>query len=95
MKKLRTKGSFILKDKERFFKVIAVKPVGSNRYAFDCRDLESKSNIVLTFTMSGLIEALNKASQFMKRPEDMLLFDLDNDGLWKVIPKEQYEKIAK
>jgi len=42
MKKLQTKGTFILKDKGRFFKVITVKPVGDNRYVFGCRELCSE-----------------------------------------------------
>jgi hypothetical protein len=42
MKKLQVKGSFFLKDKGRFFKVITVRPVGDNRYVFDCRELDSK-----------------------------------------------------
>jgi len=42
MKKLQVKGSFFLKDKGRFFKVITIRPVGDNRYVFDCRELDSK-----------------------------------------------------
>jgi hypothetical protein len=51
MKKLQVKGSFFLKDKGRFFKVITVRPVGDSRYVFDCRELDSKKSEVLTFRL--------------------------------------------
>jgi hypothetical protein len=48
MKKLQVKGSFFLKDKGRFFKVITIRPVGDNRYVFGCRELGSKKSEVLS-----------------------------------------------
>jgi hypothetical protein len=49
MKKLQAEGSFFLKDKGRFFKVTTIRPVGDNRYVFDCRELDSKKSEVLTW----------------------------------------------
>ena len=62
MKKLQVKGTFILKDKGRFFKVITVRPVGDNRYVFGCRELCSEKSEVLTFRLLGLLGAMEAAS---------------------------------
>jgi len=62
MKKLQVKGSFFLKDKGRFFKVITVRPVGDNRYVFGCRELCSEKSEVLTFRLLGLLDAMEAAS---------------------------------
>ena len=95
MKKLQTKGTFILKDKGRFFKVITVKPVGDNRYVFDCRELVSKKSEVLTFRMLGLLEAMDAAARVMTDPKDILLMDLDNQGKWKILTKEEVDRISR
>jgi len=97
LKKLRSKGTFILKNKGRYFKVITVTPVGGNQYVFDCEELQSRRSEVLTVGLLGLDEALDKAAPFMKDPKDILLMSLDKEdnGLWKVIPKEQVEKLEK
>ena len=51
----------------------------------------------MTVGLLGLHEALDKAAPFMKDPKDILLMSLDKEdkGLWKVIPKEQVEKLEK
>jgi len=66
MEKLQVKGSFFLKDKGRFFKVITVRPVGDNRYVFGCRELDSKKSEVLTFRMLGLLDAMDAAASVMR-----------------------------
>jgi hypothetical protein len=95
MKKLQVKGSFFLKDKGRFFKVITVRPVGDNRYVFDCRELDSKKSEVLTFRMLGLLDAMDATASVMKDPKDILLIDLDNKGKWKIMTKDQIDKVLK
>ena len=95
MKKLQTKGTFILKDKGRWFKVNTVRPVGDNSYVFDCRELDSKKSEVLTFRMLGLLDAMDAAARVMTDPKDILLMDLDNQGKWKIITKGQIQKAAK
>jgi hypothetical protein len=97
LKKLQSKGTMILKTKGRYLKVITITPVGGNQYIFDCRELESRHRTVLTVGLLGLHEALDKAAPFMKDPKDILVMSLDKEdnGLWKVIPKEQVEKLEK
>jgi hypothetical protein len=87
----------ILKTEGRYLKVITVTPVGGSQYVFDCRDLESRRSEVLTVGLLGLQEALDSAAPFMKHPKDILLMSLDKEdnGSWKVIPKEQVEKLEK
>ena len=95
MKKLQVKGTFILKDKGRWFKVITVRPVGDNRYVFDCRELVSKKSEVLTFRMLGLLDAMDAAARVMTDPKDILLVDLDNQGKWKILTKNEVDKISR
>jgi len=95
MKKLQVKGTFILKDKGRFFKVITVRPVGDNMYVFDCRELDSKKSEVLTFRLLGLLEAMDAASRVMRDPKDVLLVDLDNQGKWKILSKDEVDRISR
>ena len=75
MKKLQVKGSFFLKDKGRFFKVITVRPVGDNRYVFGCRELDSKKSEVLTFRLLGLLDAMEAAASVTRDPKDILLVE--------------------
>ena len=95
MKKLQVKGSFFLKDKGRFFKVITVRPVGDNRYVFGCRELGSEKSEVLTFRLLGLLDAMDSAARVMKDPKDILLIDLDNQGKWKILTKDQIDRTIK
>jgi hypothetical protein len=95
MKKLQVKGTFILKDKGRWFKVITVRPVGDNRYVFDCRELDSKKSEVLTFRLLGLLEAMDAAARVMKDPKDILLMNLDNQGKWKILSKDEVDRITR
>jgi hypothetical protein len=77
--------------------VIVVKPLGDHQYVFDCKELESGRSEVFIVSLLGFHEALNKATPFMKNPRDILLVSLDKEdnGLWKVIPREQVEKLEK
>ena len=77
--------------------MITVRPVGGNQYVSDCKELGSRRSEVLTVDLLGLHEALDEAASFMKDPKDVLLMSLDKEdnGLWKVIPKEQVEKLEK
>jgi len=95
MKKLQVKGSFFLKDKGRFFKVITVRPVGDNRYVFGCRELDSEKSEVLTFRLLGLLDAMEAAASVMRDPKDVLLVDLDDQGKWKIMTKDQVDKATK
>jgi hypothetical protein len=97
MKKLPVKGSMILKFGGLYLKVITITPAGGNQYVFDCTKLESRHPMVLSVTLLGLHDALDKAAPFMKDPKDILLMSLDeqDQGQWKVIPEEQVEKLEK
>jgi hypothetical protein len=95
MKKLQVNGSFFLKDKGRFFKVITMRPVGDNGYVFDCRELYSEKSEVLTFRMLGLLDAMEAAARVMKDPKNVFLVNLDNQGKWKILTKDQIDKATK
>jgi hypothetical protein len=68
MKKLQVKGSFFLKDKGRFFKVITVKPIGEYRYVFGCRELCSEKSEVLSAHENLSLEDLAKTAEILARP---------------------------
>ena len=85
----RVKGTLILRRHRRFFKVITLRGLGNNRYSFECKDIETRQSRVLEFEMLGLLEAMDHAASVMKNPQDVLLMDLDNQGKWKIVTKEQ------
>jgi hypothetical protein len=95
LKKLLTKGTFILRNKGHFFKAITVRSVGDSRYVFDCRKLDSKKSGVLTFRMLGLLEAMDTAARVMRDAKDILLMDLDNQGKWKILSKDEVDRISR
>jgi hypothetical protein len=88
-------GTFILKHKGRFYKVLKVEHNVGSRFAFECKDIETKQSQVLQFEMSGLLEALDSAASVMKDSKDILLMDLDNQGKWKIMTKDQIDKATK
>jgi len=90
----RVKGSFFLKDKGRFFKVITVRGTG-NRYVFECMDVESKQRQVFTYEMLGLPEVFDAAASVMTYPKDILLVDLDNQGRWKMLSRDEVDRISR
>ena len=45
--------------------------------------------------MLGILEAMDKAASKLKDPKDILLIDLDNQGKWKIMAKDQIDKALK
>ena len=45
--------------------------------------------------MLGMLEAMDSAASVMKDPKDILLIDLDNQGKWKIMTKDQIDKTLK
>ncbi len=89
----RTKGTMILRCGGRFYKVPKLRSSGENTYTFECKDLDPKENKILQFTLSGLLEAANRAFKIMKKPKDIFFLDLDHGGEWKIVSEDQLNKI--
>jgi hypothetical protein len=90
----RVKGTMILKREGRFFKVVTVRGTG-HRYVFECVDIDSKQRQVFTYEMLRLLEAFDAAASMMRDPKDILLVDLDDQGKWKIMTKDQIDKATK
>jgi len=45
--------------------------------------------------MLGMLEAMDAAASVTKHPEDILLMDLDNQGKWVIMTKDQISKALK
>jgi hypothetical protein len=88
------KGTMILKRGNRFFKVITVRGTG-NRYVFECVDIDSKQGQVFTYEMLGVLEAFDAAASTTRNPKDILLLDLDNQGKWKILSKDEVNRITR
>jgi hypothetical protein len=43
--------------------------------------------------MLGMLEALDSAASVMKASKDILLIDLDNQGKWKIMTKDQIARL--
>jgi len=93
--KAHIKGTFILRRKGRFYKVITARRTGGNWWTFECKDLETKQSRSLRYEMLGMLEAMDAAAKVTKDPQDILLLDLDNQGKWKIMTKNQTEKALK
>jgi len=93
--KSRIKGTFILRRRGRFFKVTTTRHSGGSWWTFECKDIESKQNRVFKYEMLGMLEALDSAASVMKDPKDILLIDLDNQGKWKIMTRDQIDKAMK
>jgi hypothetical protein len=93
--KSQIKGTLILRRKKRFYKVVALKRTEGNWWAFECRDLKTMQGSSFRYEMLGMLEAMDAAYSVMKDPKDIMLIDLDNQGRWKIIPKDQIDKVAK
>jgi len=91
----RIKGTLILRRRGRFFKVITTRRTGGNWWTFECKDIETKQNRVFKYEMLGMLEAMEAAASVMKDPKDILLLDLDNQGKWKIMTKDQIDKALK
>lgn len=51
--------------------------------------------MTLTFRISGLLEAMDKATRYMKDPKGHSDNGFGHEGQWKVISSDDVEKIAK
>jgi hypothetical protein len=89
----RTKGTMILRYSGRFYKVIKVRSHGDNSYTFECKDLDTKKSQVLKFSLSGFLEAADKAFKVMKSPKDIFFLDLDSGGKWKIVNEDKLRKL--
>ena len=76
--KIQIKGTFILRRKGGFYKVIKTRHTGDNWWRFECKDIDSKQDVSFNFEMLGMFEALDSAASVMKNPKDILFMDLDN-----------------
>ncbi|MCJ7634454.1 hypothetical protein MUP77_18935 [Candidatus Bathyarchaeota archaeon] len=89
----RTKGTMILRYNGRFYKVIKVRSRGDKNYIFECKDIDSKQSKTLKLSLSGFLEAVDKALPAMKSPKDFFFLDLDNKGEWKVVNEDQIRRL--
>ena len=92
--KIQIKGTFILRRKGRFYKVIKTRHTEGNWWTFECKDIDSKQDVLFNFEMLGLLKALNSAAFVMKNPKDILFMDF-NQGKWAILTKEQLDKALK
>ena len=51
----------ILRYSGRFYKVIKVRSRGDNSYTFECKDIDTKQDKTLKFSLSGFLEAADYA----------------------------------
>lgn len=77
----------------RFYKVINVRSHGDNNYTFECKDIETKQSRTLKFSLSGFLEAADRAFSIMKNPKDIFFLDLDNEGKWEVVSEDQIRRL--
>jgi len=75
--------------------VITARRAGGNRRTFECRDIESKQNRRFKYEMVGMLEAMDSAASMMKDPKDTLLIDIDNQGEWKMMTKDQMARVLR
>jgi len=75
--------------------VITTGSAGGSWWTFECKDVESKQNQVFKYQMLGMLEAMDAAASKLKDPKDILLIDLDNQGKWKIMTKDQIDKTLK
>ena len=90
----RSQGTFILRYKERYYKVISIRHVEENWWIFKCKTLDKKEAASFRFQLSGMWEALDKACT-MKSAKDILLMDLDQQGRWKICTQDELDKLLK
>ena len=93
--KSQIKGTFILRRKGRFYKVIKTKQTRANWWTFECKDVESKQAVSFDFEMLGMLEVLDAAVSVMKDAKDILFMDLDNQGKWSILTRNQIDKILR
>ena len=88
----RTKGTMILRCGGCFYKILKLRSTEDNNYLFECKDLDTKESKVFRSTLSGLLEAADRAFRMMKSPEDIFFLDLDRNGIWKVVNEDHLRK---
>ena len=93
--KIQIKGTFILRRKGRFHKVIKTRHTEGNWWTFECKDIDSRRGVTFDFEMLGMLKALDSAASVMRAPKDILLLDLDNQGKWAILTKNQLDKALK
>jgi hypothetical protein len=76
-----------------FYKILKVRSLGDNSYAFECIDIDSKKNEIFQYRLYGFLEAVDRAFAIMKSPKDIFLLDLDQNGEWKIITEDQIHKL--
>ncbi|MEJ2126270.1 MAG: hypothetical protein P8X84_01950 [Candidatus Bathyarchaeota archaeon] len=86
------RGTFILRRKGIYYKVLTVRRTEDGWWLFNCTDLKSKKKTVLKYRMLGMLELLDHVYNKMKAPQDILLVDLDDQGAVKIMTKEQIDK---
>ena len=91
----RTKGTFILRRKGRFYKVIKTKKTQANWWTFECKDIKSKQAVSFDFEMLGMLEVLDVAVSVMKDAKDILFMNLDNQGRWSILTRNQIDNILR
>ena len=82
----------VLRYSGRFYKVIKVRSHGDNSYTFECKDLDTKQSKTLKFSLSGFLEAADKAFSIMKSPKDIFFLDMDGKGKWKVVNEDALKR---
>ena len=83
----------ILRCEGRFYKVLKLRSKGDSSYAFECKDLDTKESKEFQLSITGLLEAADRAFSIMKSPKDIFFLDLDNEGKWKIVTEDQRTRI--
>ena len=91
----KVKGTLILRRNGRLYKVFTARHTGGDWWTFECMGIESRQNQVFKYEMLGIVEALDSAASVMKDPKDILLIDLDDQGKWKIMTKDQIDNAMK
>ena len=90
----RSQGTFILRHKGCYYKVINVRHVEENWWIFECKTLDKKEGVSFRFQLSDMWEVIDKAST-MKNAKDILLMDLNQQGKWKIWTQDELDKLPK
>lgn len=90
--KNQIKRTLILRREGRLYEVIVARRAKGNWWTFECKDLETRQNRIFKHQMLGMLEAMDAAASTLKDPKDILLIDLDNQGKWKTMRKDETER---
>lgn len=75
--------------------MIKTRHTEGNWWTFECKDIDSRQDVLFDFEMLGMLKALDSAASIMRDPKDILLLDLDNQGKWAILTKDQLDKALK